>query len=160
MRRRVSFAIVIAILQISMAGVFAPVAAYAQEGMIFPHCGAQFRTKERLDQVDVSINYDYRFYAPAYRSTLLRGSRGDCVKDLQVALDSYFCNAATQLSTDGKYGEKTAAAVQHFQTYWAEGTLVDGHAPAADGIVGRQTWALLTQQEFGVPGKQSCGLWA
>ncbi len=74
-------------------------------------------------------------YTPAYpnhnRPTLRRGSRGNDVKYLQSKLTTKLYPAG---AIDGIFGQKTEAAVKQFQI---ENTL------AADGIVGKKTWAKL-----------------
>lgn len=64
--------------------------------------------------------------APLPRPTLRRGDRGETVKELQQLL---------KLPADGIFGEKTEAGVKGVQ-------LINGLRP--DGIVGRQTWGVLT----------------
>lgn len=62
--------------------------------------------------------------------TLRVGSRGDAVERLQQALASH----GAEISTDGAFGPKTAAAVKDFQR---------AHGLAADGVVGPMTWGAL-----------------
>lgn len=66
---------------------------------------------------------------PVHRPTLRRGSSGEDVKTLQKAL------GFTSAAIDGDFSAKTEAAVKQKQQA--------AHI-VADGIVGAQTWALLT----------------
>ncbi len=65
------------------------------------------------------------------KPTLRKGAEGDLVRDLQEHLNrlGYDCGTA-----DGKFGNKTVAAVKRFQA---------DHGLDADGVVGRKTWAAL-----------------
>lgn len=65
------------------------------------------------------------------KPTLRKGAEGDLVKELQTRLTEmgYDCGAI-----DGKFGNKTFAAVKEFQRK---------HGLTDDGVVGRQTWAEL-----------------
>ena len=73
------------------------------------------------------------------RATLQYGSTGEDVKYLQDTLKSLgFYDA----SIDGKFGDKTLAAVKNFQKYLGLGQ---------DGIVGKNTWAGLDKQTTKTP---------
>ena len=63
---------------------------------------------------------------------LTKGSRGELVKKLQIALN---------LIADGIFGALTEEAVKDFQKK---------HGLAPDGIVGEKTWALLPNMGFGL----------
>ena len=65
--------------------------------------------------------------------TLRRGNRGGGVKYLQCFLNLY----GEQLTVDGGFGSATARAVEWFQS---------ANGLNADGIVGQNTWRLLTMQ--------------
>ena len=62
-------------------------------------------------------------------TTLRRGSKGDEVRELQLAL---YRLVSDKLEIDGVFGAKTEAAAREFQTR---------HGLAVDGIVGPLTWA-------------------
>ena len=59
------------------------------------------------------------------------GDKGNGTKEVQTALQK----AGYALSVDGSFGYSTEWAVKHFQT---------AHGLQADGIVGRDTWKILT----------------
>lgn len=74
-----------------------------------------------------------KYFQNIYR----RGDRGLIVKEIQFFLDFFarFNNALQRVDVDGIYGPKTEAAVREFQRLY-------GLTP--DGIVGRQTWNMLS----------------
>lgn len=65
------------------------------------------------------------------KPTLRKGAEGDLVKELQSKLNELGYDCGT---VDGKFGNKTLAAVKEFQRK---------HGLTDDGVVGRQTWAEL-----------------
>lgn len=73
----------------------------------------------------------------AYGEMLQMGSQGEEVKEIQVHLRDWGfpLNPAKRLSIDGIFNEATRAAVLEFQAY---------HNLRQDGIVGRATYALLS----------------
>ncbi len=69
---------------------------------------------------------------PACSKTVLRyGSRGDCVKQLQFAMNLFFNRG---LAVDGSYGPATTTSVRWFQ---------QRYGLTLDGITGPQTWSAL-----------------
>ena len=68
-------------------------------------------------------------------SPLSKGSKGDCVKQLQQKLSDYRCNPG---NADGTFGARTDSAVRSFQA---------ANKLKVDGIVGPATWKRLN----GVP---------
>ncbi|MBR2971240.1 MAG: peptidoglycan-binding protein [Clostridia bacterium] len=81
---------------------------------------------------DLDVSYVPQIYYTSL-PTLRRGSRGKSVQILQCYLNLY----GEELTVDGAFGSGTEAAVREFQTQ---------NGLAADGIVGRNTWAYLTRQ--------------
>jgi len=77
--------------------------------------------------------------APAKLPTLLLGSRSSDVKTLQEMLNAKGYNAG---SVDGIFGKNTRAAVIAFQ---------NANGLAADGIVGKLTWAKLYDTTAALP---------
>ena len=77
--------------------------------------------------------------APAKLPTLLLGSRSSDVKTLQELLNAKGYNAG---SVDGIFGRNTRAAVMAFQ---------NANGLAADGIVGKLTWAKLYDTTAALP---------
>ena len=77
--------------------------------------------------------------APAKLPTLLLGSRSSDVKTLQELLNAKGYNAG---SVDGIFGKNTRAAVLAFQ---------NANGLAADGIVGKLTWAKLYDTTAALP---------
>jgi peptidoglycan hydrolase-like protein with peptidoglycan-binding domain len=65
------------------------------------------------------------------KPTLRKGAEGESVKELQTRLNDIGYDCGT---VDGKFGNKTLAAVKEFQRK---------HGLTDDGVVGRQTWAEL-----------------
>ena len=65
---------------------------------------------------------------------LKKGSEGISVQALQRILSTYGYNLGSKNPFDGKFGEKTDAAVREFQA---------DHGLTVDGIVGAKTWAKL-----------------
>ena len=65
------------------------------------------------------------------KPTLRKGAEGESVKELQIRLNDIGYDCGT---VDGKFGNKTLAAVKEFQRK---------HGLTDDGVVGRQTWAEL-----------------
>ena len=74
-----------------------------------------------------------------FRSTLLLGSRSSDVKTLQEMLNAKGFHAG---SVDGIFGRNTRAAVIAFQ---------NANGLAADGIVGKLTWAKLYDTTAALP---------
>lgn len=68
---------------------------------------------------------------PPPRPVLRRGSTGQAVKSLQMALNSW---GGARLLVDGVFGPVTEAAVIRFQR---------AHGLVVDGVVGNQTWGAL-----------------
>ncbi|QES04732.1 peptidoglycan-binding protein [Streptomyces venezuelae] len=70
---------------------------------------------------------------------LARGSRGDCVRALQLALirTNFVDSADVMTFIDGDFGPKTEAAVLRFQSRYPRET------GGPDGIVGIKTWGYL-----------------
>ncbi|MCI8361539.1 MAG: N-acetylmuramoyl-L-alanine amidase [Clostridiales bacterium] len=79
--------------------------------------------------------------APAFHSLLVRGSKGDEVKDMQSRLISlgYTCG---QYGADGVFGAGTEAAVKAFQA---------ANGLTADGKCGPKTWAALDGSPVSAP---------
>ena len=65
---------------------------------------------------------------------LRKGSTGEQVEVLQRILSTYGYNLGSKNPFDGKFGDKTDAAVRAFQK---------AHGLTVDGIVGAKTWAAL-----------------
>lgn len=115
--------------------------AQAQRGTSYPNCGAIKGT----GYFTVAQTGSTRFPG-SYYSTQRQGNSNSCVRNIQVALNAV-CSSGTRLVVDGVYGSKTARAVTNYQKYWASApwyTRVNGRALGVDGIVGPQTWILLT----------------
>jgi peptidoglycan hydrolase-like protein with peptidoglycan-binding domain len=68
---------------------------------------------------------------PCVRRTFGPGSKGTCVRDIQVALVS---PGGAAVKANGQYRSKTAAAVKVFQRHRNLG---------ADGVVGPNTWVAI-----------------
>ena len=77
--------------------------------------------------------------AAAAQPTVYSGSRGESVKTLQAQLNAKGFNAG---SVDGIFGKNTRAAVMAFQK---------ANGLAADGIVGKLTWAKLYDTTAALP---------
>ena len=77
--------------------------------------------------------------AAAAQPTVYSGSRGESVKTLQEKLNAKGYNAG---SVDGIFGKNTRAAVMAFQ---------NANGLAADGIVGKLTWAKLYDTTAALP---------
>ena len=77
--------------------------------------------------------------AAAAQPTVYSGSRGESVKTLQAQLNAKGFNAG---SVDGIFGKNTQAAVMAFQK---------ANGLAADGIVGKLTWAKLYDTTAALP---------
>ena len=65
---------------------------------------------------------------------LKKGIEGEAVEALQRSLSTYGYSLGSKNPFDGKFGEKTDAAVREFQA---------DHGLTVDGIVGAKTWAKL-----------------
>jgi len=93
-----------------------------------------FQTKNSLsvDGIVGNNTWKYLLTLPSY-PTLREGSRGSYVKFLQQLLESQLIPVGT---IDGIFGARTKEAVETFQTY---------NNLTVDGIVGKNTWAILTQ---------------
>lgn len=71
---------------------------------------------------------------PPKRPTLVKGSRGGYVRDIQRVLNRWYPNIRPLLTEDGIFGPMTESRVKYFQ----------GRAKiTVDGIVGPQTWHAL-----------------
>jgi peptidoglycan hydrolase-like protein with peptidoglycan-binding domain len=78
------------------------------------------------------------------RPTVLSGSQGDAVEELQILLNQRLGNQLrfrllVPLLVDGEFGDRTLRAVLTYQEHYAL---------QADGIVGIQTWTSLLQTRF------------
>ncbi len=78
------------------------------------------------------------------RPTVLIGSQGDAVEELQILLNQRLGNqilfrSLVPLVVDGDFGDRTNAAVLTYQEHYALN---------ADGVVGNQTWTSLLQIPF------------
>ncbi len=93
-----------------------------------------FQTKNSLgvDGIVGNNTWKYLLTLPDY-PTIRQGSRGSYVKFLQQLLESQLIPVG---GIDGIFGAKTKEAVETFQSY---------NNLAVDGIVGKNTWAILTQ---------------
>lgn len=90
------------------------------------------------------------FGTSPYFSTVRYGNTGNCVKAIQRELNADFCSSSTKLVVDGKYGPKTWQAVYRYQQMMRNQSMrVDGSSISVDGVVGKQTFALLN--EFSYP---------
>lgn len=85
-----------------------------------------------VDGIVGNNTWQYLLTLPTY-PILKEGSRGSYVRFLQQLLESQLIPVG---NIDGIFGAKTKEAVQTFQTY---------NNLAVDGIVGNNTWAILTQ---------------
>lgn len=88
----------------------------------------RFQTRQNLSATGVVNAATWRALQP----TLRRGSSGQAVQALQVALNE---RHPYHLATDGIFGPLTESAVRAFQRHMGL---------TADGIVGPQTWGALT----------------
>lgn len=84
------------------------------------------------DGIVGATTWKYLLTLPEY-PTLRQGARGSYVKFLQQLLESQLIPVGT---VDGIFGAKTKEAVETFQRY---------NNLTVDGIVGKNTWAILTQ---------------
>lgn len=93
-----------------------------------------FQTENSLsvDGIVGNNTWKYLLTLPVY-PTLKQGSRGSYVRFLQQLLESQLIPVG---GVDGVFGAKTKAAVETFQTY---------NNLTVDGIVGKNTWAILAQ---------------
>jgi peptidoglycan hydrolase-like protein with peptidoglycan-binding domain len=104
-----------------------------QDGIIGPMTWAVIRVLN-VSTAEPTVVDENKTAVGAYTGTLRRGSRGTQVKKLQQQLITLGYLPAGE--DDGKYGPKTAMAVQQFQK--AEGIKVDG-------VAGYQTFVTLNE---------------
>ena len=105
-------------------------------GGIIVHCSGTVRTGKTSDRGWTHYAIPTGLYGgEPVRPTLRRGAQGEIVKELQTILTNmgYDCG-----EIDGIFGKKTQAAVVRLQ---------QDHGLEADGVVGRQTWAVLDAGE-------------
>lgn len=93
-----------------------------------------FQTKNSIssDGIVGNTTWKYLLTLPDY-PTLRQGARGSYVKFLQQLLESQLIPVG---NIDGIFGSRTKTAVETFQSY---------NNLTVDGIVGKNTWAILTQ---------------
>lgn len=141
---RIKFLMPVILLAVAITGgtLLTGSSASALRNTSYSHCGSVIGSGYFVTSTSSTR------YPGVYYSTQRQGNSNSCVRDIQVALNTA-CTNSTKLATDGIYGTKTARAVKNFQRFWANGpfgqvTSVNGSPIIIDGVVGPQTWVLLT----------------
>ncbi|MBP6037851.1 MAG: peptidoglycan-binding protein [Candidatus Saccharimonas sp.] len=144
--RSIIFVVAALLIAVTGVGSLNSQPASAMKGATFPRCGSILGyTSIRTFHANLGTSYYYQ--------QLSNGSRNSCVKDLQSALNKYFCSPSTRLTVDGSYGSNTARAVFRYQESWGDiGVEVyrSGRwtALTPDGVVGPTTWSVLNSPRF------------
>ena len=90
--------------------------------------GAEAVTPGAVPAAAVPVSYTHLGLIVPYPGIVLRsGSVGGCVRLVQQKLNA----EGERLTTDGKFGASTVAAVKRYQTR---------HSLTSDGSVGKDTW--------------------
>lgn len=112
------------------------------------HAATPAEACDSTPRKDVSVTWGtISMIATTPNRVVGQGNAGACVKAIQQTLNLY---CTKPISADGIYGPKTAKAVKAFQNYARHGfnngqpVRVSGQVVSADGVVGRQTFALFT----------------
>jgi len=98
--------------------------------------------KQQEAQAAATATALQQLVASCYQQTIRQGSKGDCVKILQNAINGL---SGSKLAVDGDFDPATAGAVKNYQC---------GVGIGVDGVVGSQTWGAI---QAGKQGNRQCG---